>query len=226
MIQICITGWHFDKKRYRFFQEINETFPVYVVAHAKDEDGYADAYHFLNPLGFKYDITPNIGLEFHCYDYFLHKFWDKKSDVIFMHDDLVFSPILKNNEIITPMVSFNKIPFLFSKYDQCYIFQSEEDARWNAMKHGRIFTMTGKLCQWFLDYQMGFKYDTKNTGQTSPGCDINYNNGIEWFDNDLLKARKDGLKVKNIALVSNIETLRRSMTHNDFLGKYGRFYQY
>ena len=75
--KICVVGWHFFKKMYKPLSKCK--FDVHVVAHRYNK--------ILDDLDFDYSVTKNVGLEFGAYDYYIKNIWDKKSDVIFMHDD-------------------------------------------------------------------------------------------------------------------------------------------
>lgn len=217
-LSICVASYYCPEKTFDFFKELNKTYPVTIICHNPEKE------EFLKGTGLDYSIIGNFGLEFHMYDNFIRWKYDWESNVIFCHDDIKFLPILKNNEIISPVQIFRTIETIFNKYDQAYVFNNEREARFNMFKHGRMICMSKNLCNWFRKKHI--RFDSFNSGQIIPGSEINYNNGIEWFDQDLLKARQEGFKVKNIVYVSAIQHLYRNMVFDEFIDKYGHLFRH
>lgn len=89
-IQICCAGWH-------FFEDIivqieKSKLNIHVVAHRD--------HRLLRKKEIKSTVTDNVGLEWGAYNYYINNMWDKKSDVIFMHDDVKinnFDRFIKKN---------------------------------------------------------------------------------------------------------------------------------
>jgi hypothetical protein len=191
-LQICIVGWYYNKDLLQLMEKVNETHPVKVVAHRPGDCG-----------GLPTTLIENIGLEFHCYDYFLKNLWDGESNILFMHDDIILNPVIVNFEIIPPTNIFNKFDKM--DLDQAYIFQNNDDAKWNANKHGRLIFISAKLAQFIKD-NGGIWYDKNNHGDTRNGF---YNSGISIFQDRMAE-----LAVKyntcNLAFCSSIVPLRRN----------------
>ncbi|MBE3138201.1 MAG: hypothetical protein IMZ63_00115 [Actinobacteria bacterium] len=144
-MQICIAGWYYCKEFLEFFTDSKN---VYIVAHRPG-----------NSLNIPCVIIENVGLEFNCYDYFVKNVWDKKSDVLFCHDDIK----IKDISFLYELEQINaKITMVWS---------SEVQRRKN-LAHGRMFKCS---CE-YLSGKKGFWWDQNNRGSlsASKGC----NNGI------------------------------------------------
>jgi hypothetical protein len=140
-MQICIAGWYFFKE---CLEPLSHHKGAHVVAHRP---------------GCCYNIPctilDNIGLEFHCYDHFVKNIWDKKSDVMFCHDDI----FIKDISLIEDVEKIN------SEIEM--IWHSEVQKRRNYA-HGRMFKCSAN----YLTVNSGFWYDENNFGNTSQkgGC--------------------------------------------------------
>jgi hypothetical protein len=132
-MQICIAGWYFCKEFLEFFTNDKD---VYIVAHRPGVS-----------LNIPCIVIENLGLEFNCYDYFVKNVWDKKSDVLFCHDDIKIKDItfiddIKGVEGIIVMVWHN------------------EYQRKKNLSHGRMFKCSAQ----YLKDAGGFWWDKNNTG--------------------------------------------------------------
>lgn len=127
---------------------------------------------------------PNVGLEFGCYQHYLENLWNG-GDTFFLHDD---------NEIAPE--ALDKVADI--KFDHCFLFSSQEEAKSNCYAHGRAFFCSDKLLR-KLYVDGGFWYDEGNHGDTS----ITHNNGIRMF-----KAWLDSLPldIGHIGIVPGLQT--------------------
>jgi hypothetical protein len=191
-MQICIVGWHYNKELIELMETVHKTHPVHIVAHRQGPYGNLPT-----------TLIENIGLEFHCYDYFIRNLWDGKSNVLLMHDDIVINPVFVNYEIIPPINIFNKLSKL--PLDQAYIFQDDDDAEWNNYKHGRMIYLSAKLAG-YLKENGGIGYDESNRGNTRTGF---YNLGISQFHDNMLDLRKQ-FDTCNLGFCPSIVPLRRN----------------
>jgi glycosyltransferase involved in cell wall biosynthesis len=137
-MQIVVAGWYFWPEFLKSLSQQKE-YGVQVVAHKLGDT-----------FGMPLTVIDNIGLEFHCYDYYIKHIWNKKDDVLFMHDDVV----LKDISILDEIANLNQ-PITM-------IWRDEKQQRQNYA-HGRCFKCSA---QWLLQAN-GFWYDKENTGQTS-----------------------------------------------------------
>jgi hypothetical protein len=197
-VKICIAGWYLDSNLY---DKIKDLSGVSIVSHRSD---YTRLIKIID--GTKIGAYPikNIGLEFHCYCFYLENIWDEKSDVLFMHDDVD----------ITDISVFDDIGSL--QVDQAYIFTTSDDERHNGGKHGRCIYMSAAL----LDYVKsigGIWYDKNNYGYTGngekrpePGMD--YNAGINHFHKTMGKIRDNkslSFNVVNRVFIDKIKIAKR-----------------
>jgi hypothetical protein len=144
-MQICIAGWYYFKEFLEYFSNYKD---VYIVAHRSGD--------FLN---IPCTIIENIGLEFHCYDYFVKNIWDKRSDVLFCHDDLKIKDISFIDNLKEVKASITMV-------------WNSETQRKKNLAHGRIF----KCSYEYLNIKKGFWWDKDNHGNlyAAQGC----NSGI------------------------------------------------
>lgn len=176
-MKICIAGWYLDSELYEKMRNVNGT--AFVVSHNlcsvnNDKDEYS---------GILSVTIENIGLEFHCYNYYLQNIWDKKSDVLFMHDDIHIDDVSVFDDIETLTV------------DQAYIFNNPEEERRNGGKHGRMIYMSAVLL-WYLYQNGGIWYDNTNhgyigAGEKRPAPDMDFNAGINHFHKHMGRIRDD-----------------------------------
>jgi hypothetical protein len=140
-MQICIVGWYYFNDCLIPFSKLTD---VHIVAHRPG-----------NHLGIPTVLIDNIGLEFHCYDYFVKNIWDKKSDVMFCHDDIR----IKDPSFIDDVKAVEG--------NMIMIWHSEVQKRQNYA-HGRMFKCSSN----YLNDNGGFWYDENNLGNISQagGC--------------------------------------------------------
>jgi hypothetical protein len=141
--KICVVGWSFSSSFYRF---LSKKYPkiTHIVAHRYNK--------ILDELELNYSVTKNIGLEFGAYDWYIKNIWDKKSNVLFMHDDTI---ILKGDPIKD----------IFKKslqYDYVYILS--KNCRKRQFKSNRGFILSDKVIKNLLVDYDGFWYDKYNKG--------------------------------------------------------------
>ena len=155
-MNICVVGWYFYEELYKTLKDVNKAHEVFIVSHKDD---------IPKPILFdlQYVVKENVGLEFGAYDYFLKNCWDKKSDVLFMHDDI---------KILDPNV-FDKIEeeTMRFKIDQAYLFKNKAEEVNNGGKHGRSIFMSSKL----LNFMLNYKFKTE---ESEDHLDIHHNKGV------------------------------------------------
>lgn len=182
-MNICLAGWYFHEPLLKMLGESRHK--VSLICHRgwpKDK----------GPWGINFDIIPNVGLEFGCYDWYLKDAW-KDGGVLFMHDD---------NEITVG--ALNLIDGL--DRDQVFLFSSEEEAAANGRAHGRAMWCSERFLR-RLKADGGFWYDEGNTGDVSPTTadGPNYHNaGILTFQAYLMTVARD-LTVGRFAAVPGLK---------------------
>ncbi|MBW2621273.1 MAG: hypothetical protein JRD68_00075 [Deltaproteobacteria bacterium] len=187
-MQICVCGWYFRPDFYALMREVNKKYSVTVINHQD------------TPLKWEYKLSwhlcPNIGLEWGAYDFFLKTAWDGESAVLFLHDDIRFRPVIKNYELIEPIIIFDTIEQF--EFDQVYFFGSLEEATKNYGIHGRAFKCSAVFLKSLLEQNNGFWYDENNDGHiqgTTPNYCEHYNKADYKFADFIkeLKCRSNGL---------------------------------
>lgn len=115
-------------------------------------------------IGYDYEVTRNVGLEWHMYHNYLMNYWDG-GNTLYIHDDTVIE-------------SPDFWRFCENIRDDCtFIFHDHGEATVNAFAHGRAFVLSDNIQHW-MAMAGGFWYDENNTGQTETGP---YNAGIQRF---------------------------------------------
>ena len=136
--KICVVGWYFFPELYKFLYKYHRD-DVYIVAHRYNK--------ILDDLNLNYTVTENVGLEFGAYDYYIKNIWDKKSNVLLMHDDI---KIVKNNIIKEILKEYEK--------DQYYFFGDKRNKKIIG-PHGRMIYMKLDILKLFLKKYNGFYYN-------------------------------------------------------------------
>jgi len=150
-MNICVVGWYFYEDLYKVLKEVDKKHKVTIISHkpvkynvelisSEDED-----VKFLKSTGLKYKIILNVGLEFGAYDYYLKNCWNKKSNVLFMHDDVDIKDINVFDKIEEETNKLN--------IDQAYLFKNIAEEVNNGGKHGRCIFMSAKLLNFMLNYK-------------------------------------------------------------------------
>lgn len=142
-LQICVCGWYFYPSLYHTLRKLPATYEPLVVAH---RPGDTHTIPFV--------MRENVGLEFGAYAYFLEHYWDRASNVLFLHDD-----------VEVPAEFFDvarTIPF-----DQAYIFRNAQEYGQNV-GHGRILHATAPFLA-EVQARGGVWYDRGNTGFVAQG---------------------------------------------------------
>jgi len=146
--EICVAGWHFPK---RFYKRLKESkLRVHVVAHRYNK--------ILDELNFNYTITKNVGLELEMFDYYIKKVWDKKSNILFIHDDSAVS----NKDV------FHSIISKCEKFDCGWVFGKGENFS-KRKSSDRCIYFSSKLVNLFLKKYGGIWYDINDKGYTLSG---------------------------------------------------------
>ena len=192
-MRVCICGWYFTEKFLDLLTEITKTYPVTVVAN-KDRmpSKYKDC--------FDYHVRENRGLEYGAYDYFLKNVWAGE-DVLFMHDDIQIQPIVKDFEIINPLLIFNTISRF--KEDVVYIFKSETHMIENCNIHGRVMFMSKGFLKDLKEFNDGFPWDKDNDGHTvgpTPSHCKHYNWAVEELKKFWEVKKITGCEVKSVII--------------------------
>ena len=145
--KICIVGWHFFSDFYKYLSK-NYQKETFIVAHKYNK--------ILDELKLNYKVIKNVGLEFGAYDWYIKNIWDKKSNVLFMHDD---TKIERDKCLYNIFEKNNK-----NKIDHSYIFGEKGKG-----SHGRCIYMSNKFIKIiFKDYN-GIWYDKENNGYVITG---------------------------------------------------------
>lgn len=141
--KICVTGWYYPKWLYKQLKK--SSFDIHIVAHRHNR--------ILDKLNFNYSVIKNIGIESHMYDWYIKNIWDKKSNVLFIHDDIEANNI---NDVFK---------FIFKKAtgtDYSCIFGSKDLK--NKKNGARCLYFSPKLINLFLQKYNGIWYDKYNKG--------------------------------------------------------------
>jgi len=203
-MKICVCGWYYMDSIYRDFEEVNKTYPVFVVAHKEDE----------KLAGFDHYVRENTGLEWGAYDWYLKNEWDGESDVLFMHDDVRMRPTFCEYDTVPVIQVFKAVENLAKEYDQVYIFRSMQEKKENFGLHGRALLCSARFLQYLLDNEDGIWNDVDNTGHTmgpTPDWCKHYNEADYKFRDTLTKidALETGMSLNNIVLISPFDCARR-----------------
>jgi SAM-dependent methyltransferase len=209
-MSVCVCGWYLDRfdDSYMVLHRVNKRYPVHVVSN-RDSD-------YLKTIDLPYTVRENTGLEWGAYNHYLMHIWDGASNVLFMHDDITFSPWVADSTIMPPELLFDNIAAM--NVDQCYIFSSREDDVESRSQHGRMVFMSGRFLA-KAQKMGGIWYDGKNSGYTngdqkirnSMGC-LAYNAGIIAFHG---QAQAIGGDVHRRAYVPAFRIARRGMVVGD-----------
>lgn len=159
---ICVAGYYFWPELIDVLQRQKN--PVTMISHkTMEETGFLIT-------SFPIYYVENIGLEFHCYNYYVQNVW-KGGDVLFMHDD--------------NLIGLDFFEDLNLPYDTTYIFKNERDEQ-NSQgrhlygRHGRLIYCKEKVVQKLKD--QGIWFDEGNLGYTTDHKNTHYNDGIIAFD--------------------------------------------
>jgi hypothetical protein len=154
-MNICVVGWYLYDDLYKILREVNKIHKVSIISHKYEPDK-------LQSFNVDYVIKENVGLEFGAYDYYLKKYWNKKSNVLFMHDDVHITDINVFDRIEKEMTE--------KGIDQSYLFKNKEEENNNGGKHGRSIFMSAKL----LNFMLNYKFKTE---ESEDHVDIHHNKG-------------------------------------------------
>jgi hypothetical protein len=193
---ICLAGWYFHGPLITTLKRLAEEYPCFIVAH-RDFAGFTGGPSKLEKMEIGSRVIPNVGLEWGCYDYYLKNIWNGGS-VLFMHDDSEIT-----EEALAAIASI--------KFDQCYLFTTQEDAKINGYAHGRAMFCSHKFLTRLLA-DGGFWYDEGNKGSIGPTLANSpnvHNAGIQMFRsylNSLTGDPKALLKVGQVGIVAGLNT--------------------
>jgi hypothetical protein len=152
-------GWYFTPELYDILEEVNELYPVFIVANR-----YNDLLKRFN-----HHVRENTGLDWGAYSYYLKNVWDHESPVLFQHDDVRVSDAGVYDELAN------------LKKDFCYIFRDREELEVNRGVHGRGFYCSKECLRLVLAKYGGWWYDPDNRGNTlrsHPEQGMHYNAGV------------------------------------------------
>jgi len=144
-VQICVVGWHFFRKIYK--QISKSSLDIHIVSHRYND--------MLDKYNLKYSIIENVGREFHAYDYYIKNIWDKKSNVIFMHDDIEIEDFEKVFKGLLEKTIGLDFSYILGKKTAKYKSSGE-----------RSMYFSKKLIKLFLTEYNGIWYDVHNKGYT------------------------------------------------------------
>ncbi len=114
---------------------------VHIVAHRYNK--------ILNSKKLKYSIIKNIGLEFGAYDWYIKNIWDKKSNIVFMHDDIVIDKTFNFNDL-----------FKLSKGKDYVVFRNDL----KISGGGRCIYLSNKLISLLVSEYNGIWFDANDRG--------------------------------------------------------------
>jgi hypothetical protein len=212
---VCVCGWYLERfdASYMVLHRVNKKYPVHVVSNRQSE--------FLATMDLPYTVRENTGLEWGAYNHYMMHIWDGASNVLFMHDDIVFHPFVKNNaEVMPPELMFDNLAAM--PVDQCYVFSSRSEDVENYSRHGRMVWMSKAFLTKAKELG-GFWYDGKNTGYTDGtqpelraemGC-MGYNAGIIAFHS---QAQIIGGVVHRRAYIPSFGLAKRGETSSEKMG--------
>ena len=195
-MKICICGWYFEPGLLKDLKNLNEKFPVTIVAN---RDRLPEEYKGV----FNYHVRENRGLEYGAYDYYLKNVWDGE-DVLFMHDDATLRAIIRDYVLVGPVYLFELISNIDK--DLVYIFKNESDKLSCLGIHGRVMFASGRFLKDLKEINGGFPWDRENDGHTlgaTPEYCKHYNWAVEelkkfWEVRKLVGCRVDSIIVPAI----------------------------
>jgi hypothetical protein len=155
-MKICVCGWYYLKPLYDLLAQVNDKYPVHVIAHRHDD--------ILDKSRLSYTLEPNKGLEWGAYATYLRDIWDGESDVLFMHDDVRIRGVVQDYSLVDPIKVFDTIARF--GYDQAYIFKTKKEDIDNYGIHGRAFFCSARFLHYLREHG-GFYADMDNTGHTN-----------------------------------------------------------
>jgi len=155
-MKICICGYYYKEEFLQAMAHIKSKYEIHIIANKRwERDNIPD--------GIKVTKRENIGLEWGAYDFYLKNIWDGKSDVLFLHDDIRFRPIIHDYKFVGPTKIIDSIAKI--KDDQVYFFSSTSHAEKNYYIHGRALKCSRKFLE-ALKENGGFPYDENNSSHT------------------------------------------------------------
>ena len=187
-MQICVCGWYFNERFLDLLTDITKEYPVTIIANRGELPKKYEGV-------FNYHVRENRGLEYGAYDYFLHNEWSG-DDVLFMHDDITIQPIMKNYEIINPILLFKTVANF--KQDLVYVFQNDIDRQDCFGIHGRVMFSSKRFLE-DLKFSGGFPWDKNNDGHTI-GPTPKYCHHYNWAVEELKKIWEVMMIGKNIVV--------------------------
>jgi len=145
-LSICVLGYHYWPEVYDVLTNINrsDSCNVYVVKRGKEQDE-PDLSHL-------YGIdSPNVGLDVGGYDFFLKNFWDWKSGVLFMHDDIRIAK--RAFSVVMDYSGYDRV-FFFGTKKQEYMNRGRKYRRdgWKVGKSTRAFYCSRRFLKAMLNY--------------------------------------------------------------------------
>lgn len=153
-MKICVNGWYFERNLFsNTFKKISEDYEITVVTYHQRANGsivkeydelpipeVIDSY--VKESGVTHYKIPVAGLEWGGYDFYLKNIWDRQSNILFMHDDIV----IYNSNV------FDIIKQELKDYFQAFIFRDEVEELANGRIHGRGVYCSKDFLQFALDY--------------------------------------------------------------------------
>ena len=158
-MQICVSGWYFEEDLFKIFGA-NKQFDISVLTYYNRANGTIKKDYdkipvpemidtYVKASGVHHYEIPVAGLEFGGYDYFIKNYWDKKSPVLFMHDDVV----IYNANVFTIIAKTLRK----WEYDQAFIFRDEAEEISQGRIHGRGIYCSKRFIDFMLSYVCGCK---------------------------------------------------------------------
>jgi hypothetical protein len=173
--KICIVGWHFFDKFYKKIEK--SSVDTHIVAHRYNS--------ILDRRNLNYSVVQNVGLEFGAYDWYIKNVWDKKSGVLFMHDDVFIEKTFDLNNFFklcgdADYVMFRNgskvsgggrciylsgkmISLLVKKYDGIWFDKNDRGYIWGEQGfYDEIYYELGEKKIWKDHIGINFKLTTKH----------------------------------------------------------------
>lgn len=171
----CIVGWHFFDKFYKKIEK--SSVDTHIVAHRYNS--------ILDRRNLNYSVVQNVGLEFGAYDWYIKNVWDKKSGVLFMHDDVVIDKsfdmknffklcgdadyvMFRNGSKVSGggrciYLSGKMISLLVKKYDGIWFDKNDRGYIWGEQGfYDKIYYELGDKRIWKDHIGINFKLTTKH----------------------------------------------------------------
>jgi hypothetical protein len=201
-MNIAINGWYVNKDLFKPLKKISNYFDITVVMNRHRAAGHSLRPNdngasipkmikkYLVKSGIKLVLRDPGGLEWGGYDYYIKNCWDRRSAVLFMHDDI---------KIYDPKVFYQiEMQMKEEGVNQAFIFRDEAEEIANGRMHGRAVYCSAKFINFALLYQCACAHTYKHEHPHHKGQNpivilqgTGVHNGF-WYDKFNLDEHVDG----------------------------------